>query len=280
MTCRMKNSVGDISVVIALHNEEGNVKILYERLRCALGSLCRRYELIFVDDNSSDKTHDRLCELFQKDDRVHVIRLKENFGQIIGLVVGINFSRAGTVITMDGDLQHDPGDIGKLLEKINQGYSLVNGRKIKRADNFFIRTIPSFFVKRAVSFFFGLGYCDINSSFRAYRREILRNINQDGEIIRFFPLFAKRRGINFCEVDIQCAKRRFGRTHFGVGGRLRGLVNDALLLVAIYRGVFLRKEVHPQQLIAEIRSHHYGGIDKGGPPDTSSVKETCRSVLK
>jgi glycosyltransferase involved in cell wall biosynthesis len=220
-----------------------------------LGAINKEYEMIFVEDGSDDNSYRELCGIYENDKSVKVIKLSKNVGQTIGLLIGMNFARCEVIITMDADLQHDPEDILKLLEKIDLGYDLVNGKKIKRDDNLWSRIVPSFVAKRLVCLLFGLGYRDINSTFRAYRSKIVQDIKQKGEFFRFLPLMTKTKKINFCEVDITCPRRRFGKTHYNFTGRLKRLTKDIFLLLSIKDEEHMIKKINWGPLISELRSH-------------------------
>jgi glycosyltransferase involved in cell wall biosynthesis len=244
----------DLSVVIAVNNEEKNIGVLYGRLKKTLDTIDQSYEIIFVEDGSRDNTYTELCGLHRNDRSVNVVRLKKNYGQTMGLLVGMNFARAATVITMDGDLQHDPDDIPKFLNKINLGYDLVNGRKTGRPDSLLKRTLPSLVVKQLVCWAYRSDYLDINSTFRAYRRRIVEDIKRQGEAFRFLPLVVRQRKIDFCEVAIACKKREFGKTHYHLTGRLKRLAKDLLILWSI-RNQKTGLAMDPDGLVAEVRFH-------------------------
>ncbi|MDE2214026.1 MAG: glycosyltransferase family 2 protein [Candidatus Omnitrophica bacterium] len=234
----------DLSIVIPVNNEEQNIGILYERLKDSLKSLRGGYEIIFVEDGSKDNSYGELCAIHQRDKSVNVVKLKKNFGQTMGLLVGMNFVRSEVIITMDGDLQHDPQDILKLVEKINMGYDVVNGKKERRK-----------ITKRLICLLFGLGYYDINSSFRAYRSKIVNDIKDRGEAFRFLPLLAREKKINLCEVDIACRKRKFGKTHYHFMGRLNRLARDVFLLLSMRQEKGLMKKIDPGRFVSELRFH-------------------------
>ena len=245
----------DLSVIISVNNEEGNIRVLYPRLKVILESTRKEYEIIFVEDGSQDNSYTELCGLYQKDGCVNVIKLKKNFGQTVGLLVGMNYARSAIVLTMDGDLQHEPEDIVKLLEKIDLGFDLVNGRKISRTDSLAIKGFLFLTAKKLICLFFGAGDYDINSNFRAYQRKIVNDIKDQGEAFRFLPLMAKRRGIKFCEVDIRCEKRRFGKTHYNFAGRLKRLSKDFWLLLTIKNKKNKRRKLDPDHFVSEVMVH-------------------------
>lgn len=219
----------DISIIMPLNNEEGNVDLLYSKLKEVMGRIGESYELIFVDDGSNDKTYQRLCEIYNQDRYVNIIRFSRNFGQSSGLAAGFHFARGQIIITMDGDLQHDPRDIPRFLEKIKLGYDLVSGWKKQRTDNLLTRRIPSWVVNKLIGFIFGIQLHDICCSFKAYRKDVLKDIKLYGELHRFIPLLIKRKGISVCEIEVGCKKREWGKTHYGLS-RIKRVVLDILTL--------------------------------------------------
>src|SRR5258708_25036665 len=138
----------ELSIVVRRYNEEESIEELYGRLPPVLGDLGKRYELIFVDDGSRDRTFKLLAQLQTKDDKVHVIRLRRNFGQTGALAAGFDFAEGDVIVAMDGDLQHSPEDIPRLLDKIAEGYDVVSGWREKRVDNFWLRGLPSLVANR------------------------------------------------------------------------------------------------------------------------------------
>ena len=225
----------DVSVIIALNNEENNIVNLYSRIREVLGLVGGAYELILVDDGSRDETYSKILAIHHSDVNVNVIRLGKKVGQILALLAGIHYSSGSTVVTMDGDLQHLPEDIPKFLENISQGYVIVNGCKKTREDNILIRIIPAYLVKKIVSFLFGTCIQDINSSFRAYRREVLSGQIICGENIRFAPLLIRNKAL-VCEIMINCKKRKMGYSHFGFLSRMKRFCTDISILWGIKTG--------------------------------------------
>jgi glycosyltransferase involved in cell wall biosynthesis len=245
----------DLSVIISVHNEAKNIAILHDRLTQVLQALPVDYEVIFVDDGSEDETYLRLSELCQKDPAVKVIKLKRNSGQTIGLIGGIKYAKGRIVVTMDGDLQHSPDSIPRLLEKIDKGYDLVNGNKITRDDSWLVRIIPSVIVKKIVTLAFSAECCDINSTFRAYRSDILKDIDAYGEMLRFLPLMAQQQKIRFCEIAIHSGRRAFGKTHFHLRGRFRRVIGDLGLLWRMKTRPMLRTPINMSELIYEVRTN-------------------------
>ena len=253
----------DIAVVVAINNEQEALELLCVRLKAALVSLGKEYEIILIDDGSTDESFSKMAMLHQQNGCVNVVKLRRNCGQTAGLIVGMRLSNARVIITMDGDLQHDPEDLKTLLEKVDRGYDVVNGRKRCRRDTALTEMFPIAAIKRAIARSFGAESREINSSFRAYRRTALEFIQRDAEMIRFLPLFAQARGLKFCEVDIQCHQRISGRTHFGFYARVVRIIKDIRLLAAIKRGDRGVACIDPAALVAEVRWHRRPGQGKG-----------------
>lgn len=220
----------EISVIISLNNEEDNIALLYEGLQRVLGPIRKGYEIIFVDDGSTDGTPVKLREIYERDVNVCFIRLDGNYGQIAGLIAGINAARGGIIITMDGDLQHDPAYIPQLLERIYAGFDIVITKRAFREDNIVTRVIPAVVVKKVISCLFGVGYRDINASFCAYRINVLKDIVLHGEILRFVGLLIRKKELKITEIEIKTYSRKSGKTHFNFFNRLRRLTKDLRLL--------------------------------------------------
>ena len=232
----------EISIIASLNNEEDNVIPLYARLKGILEPIKKTYEIIFVDDGSVDGTSVKLREIYERDVGVSFIRLDRNYGQMAGFIAGINASRGGIIITMDGDLQHDPAVIPRLLEKIQSGFDIVVTKRAFREDHFFTRVLPAVVAKRIISFFFGVGYRDINASFCAYQSNVLKDIVSHGEAIRFVSLLNLKKELRIAEIDIKTYARKFGKTHFYFLNRLRRLIKDLRLLFIIRNEKSFKKE--------------------------------------
>jgi glycosyltransferase involved in cell wall biosynthesis len=216
-----------LSVVIPFYNEEDNVVELYRRLTAVLKKVKKTYELVFVDDGSRDSTPVLLGELHRQDAHVHVIRLKRNFGQTAGLQAGFDFSRGEIVISMDGDLQHDPAEIPHFLEKIDQGYDIVSGWRKKRADNLILRKVPSWAANRMMKRLSGVPIHDFGTTFKAYRREVLKDLRLYGELHRFIPALISKTGVKIVEIPISNIVRQKGKSKYGLS-RVRRVLFDLL----------------------------------------------------
>jgi glycosyltransferase involved in cell wall biosynthesis len=208
------------SIVVPVHNEEGSITILYDGLKSALETTGDRFECIFVDDGSSDGTFRLLEEIASVDSRVIVVRLRRNFGKTAALTAGFNEASGDYIVTMDGDLQHDPNDIPRFLEKLEEGYDVVCGWRHRRVDNFWLRRIPSRVANWVMAKVSGVDIHDFGGGFKAYRRELLREVPIYGELQRFIPALASWNGARICEVPIKNVPRRFGSSHYGISRAL------------------------------------------------------------
>ena len=209
------------SVVIPLHNEEENVAELYDRLKAVMESQPDTWELILVDDGSTDQTIKILAEIAAVDSRVVVIKLRRNFGQTAGLAAGFDHAHGEYVIAMDGDLQHDPADIPLFLEKLAEGYDIVSGWRKRRIDNFWFRRIPSRAANWLMAKLSGVDIHDFGTTFKAYRRDLLSQVPLYGEMHRFIPALASWYGARICEIPIRNINRERGNSHYGLGRTLR-----------------------------------------------------------
>ncbi len=212
-----------VSVVVPLYNEADNVKELYDRLTAVLEGLGRTHELVFVDDGSGDLTFPRLVELQAGDPRVHVLRLRRNFGQTAALAAGFDFAEGDVIIAMDGDLQHLPEDIPKLLAKMEEGYDIASGWRAHRVDNLLLRRLPSRVANRLMAWLSGIHLRDFGSTFKAYRREVIKGTELYGELHRFIPALASWQGVSIVEVPIANAPRRRGASKYGLSRTVRVL---------------------------------------------------------
>ena len=209
------------SIVVPLHNEQENVTDLYDRLKAVMEANGETFELVLVDDGSSDRTFHLLREIAAVDSRVTVVRLRRNFGQTAGLAAGFDHARGEYVIAMDGDLQHDPADIPLFLEKIAEGYDIVSGWRKNRVDNFWLRRIPSRCANWLMAKFSGVDIHDFGTTFKAYRREILEQVPLYGELHRFIPALASWHGATICEIPISNINRLKGASHYGISRTFR-----------------------------------------------------------
>lgn len=229
----------DISIVVPVMNEEKSVSILFEKVSEQIAHLDKTYEIIFVDDGSTDATFSELEKLHtQYQDVVRVIRFRRNFGKTPALVAGFSRARGEVIFTMDGDLQDDPEEIPRYLEMINEGYDLVTGWKFPRLDPL-SKTFPSRIFNWLVGTMTGVHLHDINNGFKAYRREVIEDPHMKlyGEFHRFVPVMAHWRGYRIAEIKVKHHPRQFGVSKFGARRFARGLID---LLNVLFLTSFLR----------------------------------------
>jgi glycosyltransferase involved in cell wall biosynthesis len=230
-----------LSIVIPIHNEEPAILPLYDRLTTVLERIRRPYEIIFVDDASTDRSFDLLANLVETDGHMRVLRLRRNFGQTAALAAGFDEAQGEVIISLDGDLQHDPDDIPLLLEKIDEGYDIASGWRKNRVDNAVTRKIPSrianWLMKRAS----GVELHDFGTTFKAYRAEVLKDINLYGELHRFIPALASFYGARIVEVPIKNIERPNGASHYGLSRTFR-VFFDILTIKFLLR--YLTRPMH------------------------------------
>ena len=211
----------DISVVIPLYNEEENVQLLYDELKDVLTAMPCRSEIVFVDDGSRDRTLVLLELIQQKDDHVRVVSLRRNFGQTAAMTAGFDHARGRVIITMDGDMQNDPHDIPQLIARLDEGFDVVTGWRFDRQDPYLSRKLPSKLANRLISWVTGVRLHDYGCTLKAFRREVIDNINLYGEMHRFIPAIASGMGISFTEVKVNHRPRRFGASKYGISRTIR-----------------------------------------------------------
>jgi glycosyltransferase involved in cell wall biosynthesis len=212
-----------LSIVIPVHNEEHSILPLYDRLTAVLRLLRRPYEILFVDDASTDRSFQLLANLAETDSRLKVIRLRRNFGQTAALSAGFHEAAGKIIVAMDGDLQHAPEDIPALLEKIDEGYDIASGWRKQRVDNALTRKVPSRIANWLMSKASGVELRDFGTTFKAYRAEVLKDVHLYGELHRFIPALASFYGARVAEVPIQNTPRAAGDSHYGLSRTFRVL---------------------------------------------------------
>jgi glycosyltransferase involved in cell wall biosynthesis len=209
------------SIVVPFHNEEENVTALYARLKQIMEQVGESFELVLVDDGSNDRTYKLLEEIAAVDSRVLVVKLRRNFGQTSALAAGFDHASGEFILSMDGDLQHDPNEIPNFLEKLEEGYDVVSGWRKDRIDNFVLRRIPSRCANWLMAKLSGVDIHDFGTTFKAYRREVIQNIPLYGEMHRFIPALASWYGASICEIPIKNVMRQRGKSHYGIGRTFR-----------------------------------------------------------
>ena len=226
-----------LSFVIPCYNEEESLELLYDGIISNIGD---DYEIIFIDDGSTDRSREVIRALHAKDENVHLIAFGRNFGKAAALQAGFNSANGDIVITMDADLQDEPSEITHFVEKINEGYDVVSGWKIHRNDPMEKR-LPSKLFNKVTSRLSGVKLHDFNCGFKAYRREVVRAISVYGERHRYIPVLAHQRGYRITEIAVSHNARPFGRSKYGAKRYLRGFFD---LLSVAYLGKYYHKPMH------------------------------------
>ena len=216
----------DISIVIPLRNERDNLRPLHDELVRELDRLGRAYELLFVDDGSSDGSDEVLREIKARDPRARVIRLARQSGQTAALACGFDHAGGKIVVAIDADCQNDPADIKRLLAKIDEGYDLASGWRVERWRHAFLtRRIPSVTANWLISRMTGIRLHDYGCTFKAYRRDLVQRLRLYGEMHRFVPAIAAELGARICEVEVGFRERRAGRSKYGLWRIVRTLLD-------------------------------------------------------
>ena len=211
----------EISVVIPLYNEAPNLTELYSELTTALEGLNRTFELVLVDDGSTDETYPILSKLHIQDPRVCVVRLRRNFGQTAAFAAGFSRSRGRLIVTCDGDLQNDPGDIPALIAELEQGSDIVCGWRKDRKDAWLTRRVPSRLANWLISVTTGVQLHDYGCSLKVFRAEVVKPLRLYGEMHRFIPAIASEQGVQITEMVVNHRPRRFGHSKYGLSRTLR-----------------------------------------------------------
>jgi glycosyltransferase involved in cell wall biosynthesis len=215
----------DLSVVVPIYNEEENVPILHARITEALSVEAFEYELILVDDGSSDNSYAALKLAAEKDSRVKVVKLRRNFGQTAAMAAGFDLASGRVVVPMDGDLQNDPLDIPLLLARIDEGYDVVSGWRKDRKDTFINRRLPSILANGFISRMTGVHLHDYGCTLKAYRRDVLEDVNLYGEMHRFVPALASQVGARVTEMPVRHHERLHGQSKYGISRTMKVILD-------------------------------------------------------
>src|SRR5687767_2890350 len=211
----------EVSIFLPVYNEEPNLMPLHAKLDEALKTLGRSAEIVYVDDGSSDGSLKILREIAEVDPRVRVVALRRNYGQTAAMSAGIDAARGKVLIPMDADLQNDPGDITRLLDKLDEGYDVVSGWRKNRKDKMITRKIPSMIANRVISWIGGVPLHDYGCSLKAYRRESLEDVRLYGEMHRFIPIYASWAGARVAEIPVEHHPRTMGKSKYGLSRTLK-----------------------------------------------------------
>jgi len=230
----------NVSIVIPVHNEAAAIPELADELRFALQNLRLSHEIIFVDDGSTDATLDAIRSAHQKDRNIKWIRLRTRFGKSAALAAGFRTAAGDTIITMDGDLQDDPAEISKFIEKINEGFDVVSGWKHRRKDPI-ARLIMSKVYNTVTSQVSGVRIHDFNCGFKAYRKAVTKELHIYGELHRYIPLLAAQRGFRIAEIKVNHRPRKYGKSRYGTERIINGFLD---LLTVTFLTRFTKKPSH------------------------------------
>lgn len=230
----------DLTVLIPLFNEEGSLRELHQQLRYTLGRMNMRYEILFVDDGSTDRSFQVLRDLKRSDRHLKVVRFRRNYGKSAALAVGFDKAQGNLVVTMDADLQDDPAEIPLLRKKLEEGYDLVSGWKRVRHDPF-SKTIPSKFFNFVVRRLTGIKIHDFNCGLKIYRRDVVKTVKVHGELHRYIPVLARVEGFKITEQVVQHRPRKYGKSKFGTGRFWKGFLD---LLTVLFTTRYLRRPLH------------------------------------
>ncbi|HEB72386.1 MAG TPA: glycosyltransferase [Nitrospirae bacterium] len=214
-----------ISLVTPVYNEAGNIDSFIEELIPVLEKLDPGFEIIAVDDGSTDQTFEKLKTHHNRDKRVKIIRLRGNFGQTAAFSAGFNYARGETIITIDADLQNDPADIPAMIDKLNEGYDIVSGWRFDRKDNFLTRKLPSMIANKIISWTTKVYLHDYGCSLKAFHSDVIKNIKLYGEMHRFIPAIASWMGVKVAEMKVNHRPRLAGVSKYGIGRTIRVLLD-------------------------------------------------------
>jgi glycosyltransferase involved in cell wall biosynthesis len=237
---RFRTSFKKISIIVPLYNEEESIHPLVNEIKKVLNPLGIQYEVIMVDDGSTDLSLRRIKEVAGNDRRYKYISFRKNYGKSAALQVGFKNAEGEAVITMDADLQDDPKEIPNLLKKLDEGYDLCSGWKKNRQDPF-IKKYSSVFFNFATRIMSGIKIHDFNCGLKAYRKEVVENLKVYGELHRYVPVLAKWQGFTITEIPVQHQRRRYGKTKYGISRFFKGFVD---LITVIFSTRYIKRPLH------------------------------------
>ena len=231
----------DVSIIIPVYNEEENIIPLYDALKEVVTKIQDSVEIIMVNDGSRDGSEQLLNDLAAKDESIKVIHLRTNFGQTAAIAAAIDHARGEIILPLDADLQNDPADIPRMLEKLNEGYDVVSGWRRDRHDSWFSRVFPSVIANKLISVISGVKLHDYGCTLKAYRREVIKDIKLYGEMHRFIPIYAAWHGAKVTEVVVNHHPRKFGKSKYGLE-RIFKVILD--LIVIKFLGDYAHKPIY------------------------------------
>ncbi len=219
----------ELSVIIPAYNEEESLGFLYDRLVESLDPLSISYEVLLVDDGSSDRTFEMLADIAARNPRFRAIKLRRNYGQTPAMVAGIDHARGRVLVTMDADLQNDPADIGMLLEKLEEGHDMVVGWRIKRQDKWLSRKLPSMIANKLIAKVTGVNIRDNGCTLKAFRADLIKRVPLYGEMHRFIPAMSSTLGCSVAQIGVRHHARQHGESKYGLG-RIYRVVFDLVVI--------------------------------------------------
>jgi len=205
-----------LSIIIPIYNEEESIKVLYQELKQVLNNLSFEYEIIAIDDGSTDNSNQIIREIAQQDYNFKTISFKRNFGQTAAMSAGIDASQGDIIIPMDADLQNNPADIPEFLEKVDQGFDVVSGWRVNRRDKLWTRKIPSWIANYLISLITKVKLHDYGCTMKAYKKEVIKDIRLYGEMHRFMPAYTAWHGAKVTEIPVNHRPRKYGQTKYSV----------------------------------------------------------------
>ncbi|HTV48864.1 MAG TPA: glycosyltransferase family 2 protein [Phycisphaerae bacterium] len=229
------------SMVVPMFNEADSVAELHAGLVRNLSRLGKEWEIIFIDDGSRDNTYQLLSQIAESDPHVWIVKLRRNFGQTAALAAGFDHARGQVILAMDGDLQHDPNEIPKFIEKIDEGFDVVSGWRQRRVDGFFMRRVPSAMANWLIRKISGVEIHDFGTTFKAYRRDIIEHLNLYGDAHRFIPALAAISGATITEVPIKNINAPYRRSNYGLGRTFRVMLD---LITIKFLNSYLTRPLH------------------------------------
>ncbi len=238
---KKKSTAPYLSVVLPVYNEEGNIRIQYEEIIKALKPLNVSYEVIFIDDGSTDSSPEILRDIAKNDRHIKVVLFRRNFGQTAAMSAGIDYALGEIIVFMDSDLQNDPNDIGMLFKKIEEGYDVVSGWRKNRQDKFLSRKLPSRIANWLIARVTGVRLHDLGCSLKAYRSELLKQVNLYGEMHRFIPVHASWIGAKITEVPVMHHARKYGTSKYGIKRTFKVILD---LITVTFMGKYSTKPIY------------------------------------
>lgn len=221
---KLKSDI-DLSIVIPIYNEKESILKLYKELHKTLSGMTLKYEVLLIDDGSTDGTFNELVNVNNENKLFKIIRFRKNFGQTSAISAGFDFAEGKIIITLDADLQNDPRDIPLLLEKLNEGYDIVSGWRVNRKDKAITRRFPSVIANKIISKLTGVYLHDYGCTLKAYKREVIKNIDLYGEMHRYIPAIASWMGVRVAEVPVRHHSRKYGRSKYGVSRTIKVILD-------------------------------------------------------